>query len=248
MYELNEPHAGRSSGRSAASTARSARRRRRVRLPARRRRRPNGEVSIFDDESFPNVKPPSRGELIALNFPAKTATLAGQLLHEPEPLTTSSQGNVQQLAGGNYMVGWGGLPNFTEFNAQGQIVFDGTLAPGDDSYRVYREPWSGLPSEPPAVVARTVGSETAVYASWNGATTVAEWQLLVGTSPANLAAVSTTPFSGFETTIPAPTGPGANCPGNAPCAPPAPLYYAARALSASGAVLSTSKTVQPTAG
>ena len=43
----------------------------------------------------------------------------------------------------------------------------------------------------------------AVYASWNGATTVASWQLLAGADAAHLTAVSTTPDSGFETAIPA---------------------------------------------
>ena len=76
------------------------------------------------------------------------------------------------------------------------------------------------------------GSTAAVYASWNGATTVATWQLLTGTSAAHMTAVSTTPRSGFETTIPAPTA----------------AFYEVRALSASGRVLGTSKTVQPTSG
>jgi len=188
---------------------------------------PNGEISVFDDEGAPPVKPPSRGEFIKLDQTAKTATLAGQLVRTSGPLATGSQGNVQALPGGGWMVGWGGLPNFTEFNARGEIVYDAQLPRAENSYRVYRLPWSGQPSEPPAIVAKTTGATTAVYASWNGATTVASWQLLTGSSAAHLAAVSTTPKSGFETLIPA----------------PAAAFVRVRALSASGTVLGTSRTI-----
>ena len=190
----------------------------------------NGEISLFDDEGAPPVKPPSRGETIKLDLKAKTATLAGQLVRTTGPLQTTSQGNVQPLPGGGFMVGWGGLPNLTEFNAQGQIVYDAQLPRGENSYRVYRQPWTGQPTEPPAIRVVTSGAVTAVYASWNGATTVASWQLLTGSSPAQLAAVSTTPNTGFETLIRA----------------PAASFVQVRALSPSGKVLSVSKTVQPT--
>ena len=190
------------------------------------------EISLFDDEGAPPVKPPSRGEIVKLDEKTKTATLIDQFVRTPGPLITTSQGDTQALPGGGWMVGWGGLPNFTEFNAQGQVVYDAQLPVGDNSYRVYREPWSGQPSERPAVLAKTTGTATAVYASWNGATTVVSWQLLTGPSATHLTAVSTTPRHGFETTIPAPAAP----------------FFQVRALSASGKVLGTSKAVQPTSG
>ena len=193
---------------------------------------PNGEISVFDDEGAPTIHAPTRGEFVKLDTKARTATLAGQLVRSTGPLITGSQGDVQSLPNGNWMLGWGGLPNLTEFNAQGQIVFDAQFPAGEMSYRVYREPWSGQPSEPPAIAARTRGSTVAVYASWSGATAIISWQLLTGTSAADLKPVSTTPKSGFETTIPAPTA----------------AFVQVRALSASGKVLGTSKTVQPTAG
>ena len=188
------------------------------------------EISVFDDEGAPPVKPPSRGELIKLNLKAKTATLAGQFVRAPA-LTTACCGNAQPLPGGNWMVGWGGLPNFTEFNAAGQVLFDAQFPAGEFSYRVYRQPWSAQPAGyKPAIVARSVGSASAVYASWNGATTVSSWQLLTGSSKGHLKSVSTTPKSGFQTTIPA---------------PPA-AFYQVRALSASGRVLASSKVITPT--
>jgi hypothetical protein len=193
---------------------------------------PNGDISLFDDEGAPPVAPPSRGEIVKLDLKTKTATLAGQLVRTPGPLRTGSQGNLQSLPGGGWMVGWGGLPNFTEFNAQGQVVYDAQLPAGENSYRVYREPWVAQPASTPAIAARTVGATNTVYASWNGASTVDSWQLLTGSSSTRLTVVSTTPRSGFETTIPAPSA----------------AFFQVRALSASGRVLGASKVAAPTAG
>jgi hypothetical protein len=203
------------------------------------------EIGLFDDEGAPPVRPPSRGEVVVLNRKAKTAALVGQLVRSPGPLLTGSQGNLQALPGGGWMIGWGGLPNLTEFNAQGQVIYDAQLPAGEDSYRVYREPWSGQPTAPPAIVAKATGSAPAVYASWNGATTVASWQLLTGTSSAHMTAISTTPKSGFEATIPAPASPVMRCPSTASCPT---LLYEVRALGASGRVLGTSKAVHSTTG
>jgi hypothetical protein len=192
---------------------------------------PNSEVSLYDDEGAPPVKPPSRGEVIRLDTAHKTATLAAQFARTPGLLTLCC-GNAQPLPGGNWMVGWGGLPNLTEFNAQGQMIYDAQFPRGEFSYRVYREQWHGRPSEPLTIAARTSAGATAVYASWNGATEVVSWQLLTGASAAHLSPVATTPKSGFETVIPA-----------APAA-----FYEVRALSASGSVLGTSSVVAPTSG
>jgi hypothetical protein len=193
---------------------------------------PGGQLSLFDDEGAPTVKAPSRGEVLSLDLKHKSAKLVSQLVRNPGPLITGSQGNVQALPGGGWMVGWGGLPNFTEFNAQGQVVYDAQLPRGEFSYRVYREPWSGQPLTPPAVAARRSGATTTVYASWNGATGVGSWQLLTGSSASQLTPVSTTPRTGFETTIPSP---GA-------------AFVQVRALSGSGRVLGTSAAVAPSPG
>jgi hypothetical protein len=191
---------------------------------------PNGEITLFDDEGAPAVKPPSRGEILKLDPATKTATLAAQFL-PAQTLVTTSQGNLQRLPNGNWFVGFGGLPNFTEYDSHGQIVYDARFPAGENSYRVYRQPWSGQPSEPPAIAASATGATTTVYASWNGATDVASWQLLAGSSSTQLTPVSTTPRSGFETTI----------------ATPAAAYVQVRALSTSGKALGTSKAIRPTA-
>jgi len=193
---------------------------------------PDGEISLFDDEGAPPVNPPSHGEIIKLDHKARSATLTQQLLRTTGPLATSSQGDVQALPGGGWMVGWGGLPNFTELNAQGQIVYDAQLPRGENSYRVYRLPWAAQPIEPPALAFETSGATTTAYASWNGATTVVSWQLLSGPTATQLTPVATVPRSGFETAISA----------------PAAAIFEVRALSASGRVIGTSKALAPAAG
>ncbi len=193
---------------------------------------PDGDISLFDDEGLPTVKPPSRGEVIALDPKAKTATLVTQLIHTSGPLATGSQGDLQALPDGGWMVGWGSLPNLTEFNAQGQIVYDAQLPPGETSYRVYREPWAAQPAEPPALSATTIAGTTSAYASWNGATTVTSWQLLSGSTATTLTPLATVARSGFETAITTPAAP----------------FVEVRALSASGRVVGTSKVITPTIG
>jgi hypothetical protein len=190
---------------------------------------PNGDISLFDNEGVPAVKPPSRGEVIHIDAVARTATLVGQYSRAGGPLTSASQGNVQALPGGGAFLGWGGLPNLTEFNAQGEIIYDAQLPTGEQSYRIFRLPWSGQPVAPPAIAAVSSRGSASVYASWNGATAVASWQLLAGASSAGLAPVSSAPRSGFETVIPAPVA----------------RFYEVKALDASGRVLGSSRVVSP---
>jgi hypothetical protein len=153
-------------------------------------------------------------------------------VQRPPEITVAEAPFVQTLTGGGSMTGGGGSSSFSETDAQGATIFAAALPGGERSYRVYREPWAGQPSEPPAISARTSGAATAVYASWNGATTVTAWQLLTGSSASRMTPVSTTPKTGFETTIPA----------------PAAAFVQVRALSASGKPLASSKIVRAAGG
>ncbi|HEX4483896.1 MAG TPA: arylsulfotransferase family protein [Solirubrobacteraceae bacterium] len=149
----------------------------------------------------------------------------------PVPCLSSPAGewtDLQSLANGGSISDTHELASFTEYDAQGQLSFAAQLPSGERDYRVYREPWAAQPSEPPAISARTSDGATAVYASWNGATTVTAWQLSTGSSASHMTPVSTTPKSGFETTIPSPVA----------------AYVQVRALSASGKVLAASKAIQ----
>jgi hypothetical protein len=159
------------------------------------RRLADGTISLFDNQAAPPVGEQSRGLVLALDDAAATASLVREVAH-PDGVLAGSQGNTQVLADGSVVVGWGSEGRVTEFDPDGEVVFDATWAPAD-SYRVYRLPWRGRPATVPDVVARQVGSGDAasveVYVSWNGATEVAEWRV----AEAGVTAAK----DGFETRI-----------------------------------------------
>jgi hypothetical protein len=101
------------------------------------------------------------------------------------------------LANGDVFVGWGGAPYVTEFDRNGAIVFDARLPHGGQSYRAFRFPWVGHPSDRPSVGARA----GRLYASWNGATEVESWQLLEGGNASDLRRTEIVPRTGFETPL-----------------------------------------------
>jgi hypothetical protein len=189
----------------------------------------NGTISVFDNGGVPKVHPQSRGLVLAVDPQTKTATIVDEYEHSPA-VSSGSQGNIQQLPGGDMFIGWGAEPYFSEFNASGQLLFDGHMHGSYESYRTYRFPWVGTPATAPAIAATTgPGGAATVYASWNGATQVTSWRLLTGASPTQLAPVATATDTGFETSL--------ATPGAAP-------YVEVQALEASGAVIGTSKTIK----
>jgi hypothetical protein len=189
---------------------------------------PSGTISFFDNGATPKVHSQSRVIVLALNMQHMTATLVSSFTHSPA-LSAPSQGDFQPLTGSNWFVGWGQEPYFSEFTPGGQLLFGGHLPASYQSYTVLKFPWSGTPTQPPQLAVRS-GSHGGViaYASWNGATTVTQWQLLVGAGSHALVPIATAPWTGFETAISVST---------------ASRYVAVRALGAQGQVLATSATV-----
>jgi hypothetical protein len=157
-------------------------------------------ITLFDDGAAPPEEKQSRGLVIALDHRRRRATLTRAYIHKP-PLLAPYTGSMQVLRNHNVLVGWGGVPYFTEFAADGSVRFDARLASGGLTYRALRFPWSGQPTTQPTLVAVGSGGSRALYASWNGATDVARWQLLTGSSPSTLTAESTTAKTGFETRL-----------------------------------------------
>lgn len=191
---------------------------------------PGGLISVFDNGSDPPKEKQSRGLLLDPNTSNHTVTLLKQFTNPTKTLLASSQGNLLNLAtgentSGNWLMGYGGLPNFTEYDPSGHVLLDGTLGKNVQSFRTYIDPWSGqAPGAPSLAVS---GSSVAV--SWNGATNVASWQVLGGASATALAPVAKAAKAGFQTTISVPAG---------------SAYVAVQALDSSGAVLATSATVK----
>jgi Arylsulfotransferase (ASST) len=171
---------------------------------------PNGTISIFDNGAAPKIHSQSRGIVVSLNPQTRTATLVSQLTR-PSPVLAESQGDIQALPGGDWFLGWGQVPDFSELSPTGQLLFDAHFPPGDQSYRDFRFVWTGTPAHPPAfAVASGTGGASTVYASWNGATLVASWRVLTGPSVTHMHVVAEGPRTGFESAIALPahtTGP-----------------------------------------
>jgi hypothetical protein len=189
---------------------------------------PGNRISLFDDEAGPPQKAPSsRALVLALDRHRHTATVV-RAYRRPTDTSAQSEGSVQTLPGGDVFAGFGAQPFFSQFTAGGRLLFDASLPSDDGSYRAYRFPWSARPTTHPTAAARRGPAGVAVYASWNGATAVARWQVLAGADAATLAPVASAARTGFETRIDV-AGPAST--------------FAVRALDAHGRVLATSPPV-----
>jgi hypothetical protein len=186
-------------------------------------------VTLFDDGAGPPVvHKQSRGVTLRLDPEHGQAKLVRVSAHSP-PLLANYEGNVQQLPDGERFLGWGQQPYFTEFDADGNITFDGRFVDANSSYRAYAFPWTGTPVNPPALTASTAGRVTTAYVSWNGATGVRTWRVLAGADRAALRPIATVPRQGFETRIQL----------------SAARFLAVQALDGHGRALASSRTVSP---
>jgi hypothetical protein len=162
----------------------------------------NGRISMFDDGAGPPMfEPFSRGLILQLDHRRHRATLVRQFARST---TTSAQseGSLQRLPGGNVFAGFGSEPFFSEFSPRGKLLFDASLPQDDGTYRTYRFPWKATPKTSPAIVAQRTGpTAVSVYASWNGATDVARWQVLAGPSAGSLSRVAKVRKRSFETRV-----------------------------------------------
>jgi hypothetical protein len=194
------------------------------------RRQPDGTITIFDNGGV-HKDDRSYGITLALDMEKMAATLARKYA-QPDGRVAATQGNMQVLQNGNVFVGWGSEPVFSEFGADGELLFNAYLPPEIESYRAFRFPWVGRPDDDPAVAAEPGpgDGEVTLYASWNGATEVAEWQALAGPAPDKLRPVGSVPRGGFETAITVQT---------------AEPYVGVRARDASGRALGASRAVRP---
>jgi hypothetical protein len=186
-------------------------------------------ITLFDDGAgLPAVHKASRGIELSLDVRHRTAHLAAQWLHSPR-LLAEFEGNMQQLPDGNHLIGWGQQPYFTEYDPSGRPILDARFVANTSSYRAYTFPWAASPADPPTVVATNSANRTTLFVTWNGATNVASWQVLAGSSPTAMQALKTVPDTSFETTIELPKV----------------SYVSVHALDPGGLTLATSATVQP---
>jgi Arylsulfotransferase (ASST) len=165
------------------------------------RRQEDGTITLFDNGAPPEVHDQSRGIVVELDEDAMKATLVREYTHPGKPLATS-QGNMQVLSNGNAFVGWGTEPFTSEYSKEGKLIFDLEFAGETQSYRAFRQAWSGRPAEDPSIAAeKGKGDQVNVYASWNGATEAITWRVLAGPDPGELEPVGSVPWEGFETAM-----------------------------------------------
>jgi len=162
----------------------------------------DNKYSLFDDGGAGRgCSHPARALFITVN-PATTpagVTLDEAYTHHP-PVYSAATGSVQRLTNGDVLVDWGTVREITEFGAARGVKMDLSLT--TPTYRGLRFAWTGLPLTPPSIAASLGDGSTTVWASWNGSTEVAWWQVLGGSNVSNVAVVdSRRPETGFETKL-----------------------------------------------
>ena len=193
------------------------------------RRQPDGTLTFFDNGGvYKNDQ--SYGVALELDTDEMAADVARKYAH-PEKRLAATQGNMQSLPNGNVFIGWGSEPVFSEFDGDGELLFSANFPPEVESYRAFRSPWRGHPDDDPAVAVEPgPDGEVRVYASWNGATEVATWEVLAGPGPERLTPVGSVARDGFETAI---------------AVRNTEPYLSVRAVDGSGRVLGTARAIKP---
>jgi hypothetical protein len=162
----------------------------------------HGLVSLFDNGSDPPEEMQSRALVLRPDSRTRSATVARRFVNPTRRLLSGSQGNFARLAGGNWLVGYGELPDFTEFDGAGRVLLDGSLGRGVQDFTTYIARWRGSPPGRPSLAAQPSGArELLLAASWNGATDVSAWRVLEGPSPRRMHPLAKVPKQGFETTV-----------------------------------------------
>jgi hypothetical protein len=187
----------------------------------------DGTLTIFDNRATAVDK--SRGASRALNLRVdttkRTVSLANAFRH-PINSTATSQGNISELPGGNFFVGWGSSPWFSEYAPDGRLLFAAhTNSAWNQSYRAFKADWHATPNSDPAIFARVGAGRVAAYVSWNGATEVRSWRLMGGSDPDHLSPIGEAPWTDFETKL---------------SFQATPAYVQAQALDANGKVIGLS--------
>jgi hypothetical protein len=162
----------------------------------------NGDtLTLFDDGDWPEEESQSSAKILRIDQKTRSAVLLKRYRHSP-PLLAPQGGSMQILPDGNVFVGWGGAPVFSEYTPAGKQIFNGSIPLYMNSYRAFRFAWTGRPRTAPALaLTKSRKGFIWLYVSWNGATQVAEWRILGGSTPHALKPLKTRPWSGFETAI-----------------------------------------------
>jgi hypothetical protein len=167
-----------------------------------------GVYSLYDNGGTgPGCMPgstqhPARGVVFGVDTSRRPVRvrLLRTYAHKP-PIYTGFTGSTQILDNGDSLIDWANVPRITEYDRTGrEVKMDLSLSGW--SYRGLRFAWDGEPTQPPALAARRTASGTRAWASWNGSTEVAAWQVLGGPDADHLAPVDgRLAKRGFETAM-----------------------------------------------
>ncbi|KAJ7458572.1 ASST-domain-containing protein [Mycena latifolia] len=203
------------------------------------------EISVFDDGAavlastvFIVDEPIASGKYLKIDQSAMTVSLVTRFLPTP-PVNTAisnasfAEGSIEPY-GNTIVVNYGNNPWVQVYDASStRLLFSATVGPnnaslwlgGINSYRAFQtstHQFTGHPTQPPSVA--VAGGE--VYVSWSGATHVAAYELLTGTSTKDVSRkVCKVAKAGFETQI---------------SASGSSTYIVVEALAANGTVLGKS--------
>ncbi|HVU78055.1 MAG TPA: arylsulfotransferase family protein [Gaiellaceae bacterium] len=183
----------------------------------------DGTITLYDDGPG-DASHQSRAIRIGVDERSRSVNLLQEYPH-PTALASTAMGNAQFLSNDSVVVGWGTEPWITEFDALGDVRFDASFDGGAWNYRAYRDTWVGRPNHAPSIGRRG----RTVYASFNGSTDTAFWQLQGGPNRRALSPLKTVPKTGFETAI---------------AIPGRPAFVAVTALDAAKRRLSTSRALR----
>ncbi|KAI1338169.1 ASST-domain-containing protein [Xylariaceae sp. FL0016] len=148
-------------------------------------------MTLFDNQDIFNryckEEQCSRGLEIEFNNITMEYKVVNEWYH-PQGLISASRGGTQRTPGGNVLVAWGQNPMYTEYTSDGELVMDvqrGQVLEMDHgvppviAYRAWKADWVGKPKWPPSIATRRDKSGAYVFVSWNGATDVDKWILLL---------------------------------------------------------------------
>lgn len=155
----------------------------------------NSEASESNDTQLMPTSSTSSGMEVQLDEVNLRATLVQQFF-PPTGARDHSQGSYQILPNGNRFCGLGSLNEIFERSPDGAIALSASIGQKPiGSYRALKRSWTGLPSPSELALfsyAHNVSTPNIFYASWNGATTVHNYQFFTSNS-------STGPFTPITT-------------------------------------------------
>ncbi|KZT20110.1 hypothetical protein NEOLEDRAFT_1245450 [Neolentinus lepideus HHB14362 ss-1] len=164
-------------------------------------------ISLFDNASNGDENDESTGRGMILDLDTNSMTVTLRTAFYPlQSLPIQSQGNTHLLTSGYWLLGWGSSPWISEYYSNGTMIYSAALGGQNFSngpvanYRAYKSTtWQGFPKAVPDVAI----NGTTIYASWNGATEVQMWEVVVGDSsaPRTLSTAVNASRSTFETTL-----------------------------------------------